>query len=520
MSSGYEVVDEDHVGGRDQVASEWKTIRAVFHNFANLPSKRGDQTESKVLKCHGLEWQIQLYPGGHTKTRGEDVSISFFLSSVSCSNANKIRAKHRIRVPSAGKGVTGNQFNIFSPGVAAWGGHNYAKREGVLDPSKNFLVDGNLTVEVDIQVMLDTPPLWTPTNQIKTACSDMLAFFDAADADNADISFEVASGDGRECLRAHSAILAARCPTLASLAEGCDSDTPIPIGDVQANVFRMLLRYIYGGEVPSKEVINEQAKDIIRVADRFECTGLKLTAEAEMTAAGITTENAAELILFADATNCAMLKEAAMEYFVTNAQAVMESEGFGQVKESPAIMAELMAVALGGSKKRPASSDADRGGKYKQMRLVEIYRELDLKGLDVEGPKEMLLSRLKAADEEEKKKKSIIVSGAGLDKVNGLYQRTAEICDGLPVYKMQGSWRGRPCSGSYCLFRCRLRNENMSWYISFVPQGVKPGTTKDVDFYHADSMTGIYVDYPPATGWCCCSEGVVPPPNLRRSGEE
>jgi hypothetical protein len=65
-----------------------------------------------------------------------------------------------------------------------------------------------------------------------------------------------------------------------------------------------------------------------------------------------------------------------------------------------------------------------------------------------------------------------------------------------------------------------LSNGNPSWYISYVPQGVKPGTTKDVDFYNADPMTGIHFDYPPATGWRRNSEGADPPPTLRRHGRD
>ena len=284
---------------------------------------------------------------------------------------------------------------MFSRQDDIWGFDDYAKREDVLGPFMNYLVDGNLTVEVDIQVMLDKPPAWTPTN---TLSPDMLAFLDATD--NADVSFEVASEDGKKCLHAHGQILAARCPALASLAEDCDPDTPIPIGDVQADVFRMLLRFIYGGEVPSKEVIKEQAKDIIHAADKHGCTGLKLAAESKMAAAGITTENAAELILFADATNCAMLKETAMEFFVRNAQAVMASKGFAKVKESPAVMAELMDVGFGGSKKRPASSDADGERDFKRMRVSTLRQKLDDKGLDVDGSKEMLVSRLEKAEDE------------------------------------------------------------------------------------------------------------------------
>jgi len=209
MASGYEVVDEDHGGGQEGVASEWKTIRAVFPNFAGLPAKRGDLKSSAVLKCHGLGWNILLYPGGHKNSSDEDVFVSLYLSCESSTN----RTKHRIRVPSAGKVAEWiHQGNIFSKtATTAWGSHNYVKRKDFLDSSNNYLVDGNLTVEVDIQVMLDKPPAWTPTN---TLSPDMLAFLDAAD--NADVSFEVASGDGKECLYAHGQILAARCPTLAA----------------------------------------------------------------------------------------------------------------------------------------------------------------------------------------------------------------------------------------------------------------------------------------------------------------
>jgi hypothetical protein len=274
----------------------------------------------------------------------------------------------------------GGYFNIFR--TNPWGYNNYATREDVLNMSNNYLVNGNLTVEVDIQVMLDKPPAWTPTN---TVCSDMLAFFDASDADNTDVTFEIASNDENTLLYAHGPILAARCPTLAELAEDCDTDAPVPIEDVQAEVFRMLLRFIYGGEVPSKEVIKEQAKDIIHAADKYGCTGLKLAAESEMAAVGITTENAAELILFADATNCAMLKETAMEFFMENKEAVMASEGFAQVKESPVVLTELIAAMPSGSKKRSASSDADSERDYKRMRVATLRQKLDEKKCTVVG---------------------------------------------------------------------------------------------------------------------------------------
>ena len=539
MHGGYEVVDEDHVGGREHFLSEWKTIRAVFHNFEELPSERGHQTESKVLKCHGLEWQIQLFPGGDSNSSEEDVFVSIFLSSMSCTSTNKIRAKYRIRVPSAGRSAGNKKFDIFSPedsnDVANesqdWG-HDIVKRNVVLKASNNCLVDKKLTVEVDIQVVLDKPPTWTPTNTIS---ADMLKLLD--DTDNADVLFDIAQDKkGKKQNRkqesrafyAHRNILSVRCPALAELAEVCDPKTPIPIGDVQAGVFRMLLRFIYGGEIPGKNVLKEDGRNIIRAADRFGCTGLKLAAESEMAAADITIENAAELILFADATNCAMLKEAAMEYFVANAQGVMTSEGYKQVVESPAIMQEMVAAVVSGNRKRPADSADANDRDYKRMRVPELRRKLDSKSLDVDGSKEMLVSRLEAADEEERKKNSISISRAGIDDANGVYEQMSELSDGLPVYQKTGTWHER--AGSFCLFRCRVSTNVRKWLISFVPDGHRPGTAQDVDFYSADHDDDEVDDdgggddsdanFPPEDGWNEEDEGRRPFPIVKKSEEK
>ena len=102
----------------------------------------------------------------------------------------------------------------------------------------------------------------------------------------------------------------------------------------------------------------------------------------------------------------------------------------------------------------------------------------------------------------------IAVSGAGHTDVNGVYNSTTELCDGLPVYRMQGTWRGRPCS--YCLFRCRLSNGEKKWFVSYVPKNMSPGTMRDVDFYSCND-DGLF-DIPFARGWDRSAEGLDPPP--------
>ena len=93
MSTNTEIVDVGHVGGVEEVASDWKGIRAVFHNFASLASERGKFVSSPLLGCHGLQWRIDLYPGGDARTSGA-VKVSVHLHCASCGLTGEIVKAH------------------------------------------------------------------------------------------------------------------------------------------------------------------------------------------------------------------------------------------------------------------------------------------------------------------------------------------------------------------------------------------------------------------------------------------
>ena len=58
-------------------------------------------------------------------------------------------------------------------------------------------------------------------------------------------------------------------------------------------------------------------------------------------------------------------------------------------------MAELMELAFGGNKKRPGENAESQD--YKRMRVATLRQELATKGLDLDGSKEILVSRLEQA---------------------------------------------------------------------------------------------------------------------------
>ena len=402
------VVAVSNVGG-GQLPSEWHTIRAIFHNFADLPAERDDAVYSDSMECHGLDWRMLLYPGGCGSSDEDDQYISVYLSCMSVKDEGKrVRTSFRSGVPSAGFNTRSQKSAVelvFDSGSSSKGWPNFAERSFVLDPEKKYLVDGNLTLDFDIKVWQDKPPAWSPT---KTIGADLLKLLDEADGSNAAVIFEVGKEDSagvqkKELFYAHRPILTARSPTLATMAEGSGRGTHIPIEDCHPGAFRMLLRFIYGEEIPPRDILKEGAVYIMHTADCYGCIGLKLAAEAEMVSSGvIQTENAAELILFADGGHHALLKEAAINHFVANSEAVMATDGYELLAESPAILKELVAaMSAGNNKKWPVGDLSTVGGAYKDMCVAALRVKLDEKGLDVDGSKEMLVARLEAAGPEE-----------------------------------------------------------------------------------------------------------------------
>jgi speckle-type POZ protein len=394
MSRG-KLVAVDHIGGeqqegvvREQVLSEMHTIRGVFHDFENLPHKRGKCTTSSSVWCHGFQWQLHLYPGGHKTSKEGTVHLSVYLRCVSAESVD-CKVKFAIRIPSANCSVDAGEF-LFRQKLHR-GCPNILLRSEVLDPSKGFLVDGNLTIEVDIQVYKDESLFWEPKSELNL---DMMKILESANQ-SGDVKFKV----GSEVFSAHRLVLQARAPELAALTEDCPSDTPLPIQGIKPSAFRSLLQFVYANNAPKPEELRNDARELLDVANRFGCKGLKLAAEAELASSGISVDTAADMILLGDAKNCALLKEAAIEFFAVNPTVVMSSSGWKQVEESLPLMNELMAV-LASNKKRPApANDADEDRGYKRMRVSTLRRMLDEKGLDVDGSREILISRLEEVED-------------------------------------------------------------------------------------------------------------------------
>ena len=189
---------------------------------------------------------------------------------------------------------------------------------------------------------------------------------------------------------AHCSILKAGSAVLADLCNSKgDPTTPIEITDVSPEVFRHLLYYIYGGKI-SNDDMKTNAKDIINAANRYGVATLKLEAEACLVeSTTFSLDNVMEHLVYADSINCALLKEAAMDFIVKNKDEVIGKISFNDAPGN--LMSDLL-VAVSREQNRAGAISENE---FNVMRISELRRKAHERGLDVDGSREMLIAALK-----------------------------------------------------------------------------------------------------------------------------
>ena len=387
---------------------KWKDFKFNVHDFANLPAGRGQYTLSPEFECNGHQWRLVVYPGGHHGAQEDYVSVFLTLCSPGTAAAtvtfvtnlmnkfgNKVSPLRTVVQPLA----------VVISG-AMCGKSNYVKRSDLLNPSMNML-DDNGTMAMIISTKVEKtealPTAFVPKNPFNNMIQEKFL-----DEETADVCFEVSSSEIEEdsskrsrlstSFHAHSQILNICAPMLASLFES-NEDRSVKVAsitDVSPDIFRHMLFYVYGGSVPEDEM-KAHAKSIIDAADKYSIVNLKLEAEAVyVKETNITMDNAIDNLLYADAKNLALLKEEVMDFLAENSEEASEKISFSDVPGH--VMKDLM-VAVSRSKKTKQGNQDDNNN-FTIMRVSELRKKLDEKGLNVDGSRETMIEALKSIDGE------------------------------------------------------------------------------------------------------------------------
>jgi len=253
-----------------------------------------------------------------------------------------------------------------------------------------LLVQGSLIIEVRMKPTLIDKSItqFIPTNPIN---KNILELF--MNEETADVVFEV----GQTQFHAHRPILQNSASTLYEMCGKLDEGggiTTVSITDVKTKIFGDMLYYVYGGKLSENELNKNNAKEIINACDKYGVVNLKLEAEAcYVESTEFTMDNIMDNLLYADAKNLALLKEAVMDYIVANKHSIISKVS---LVNFPGHLATdlLTAVARG----EEAGEEKDESAKYNTMRVGALRKKLNDKGLDVDGSREAMIARLKEHD--------------------------------------------------------------------------------------------------------------------------
>ncbi|KAL7554431.1 hypothetical protein ACHAWF_017876 [Thalassiosira exigua] len=210
------------------------------------------------------------------------------------------------------------------------GYHDFAKRTTLLEDA---LVNGTLTIEV--RMRLGEPSRintlahqFIPSNPIN---KNILSMF--MEEESSDVVFEVGptnvtANTSPVNFHAHHLILHKSAPALAEMCGNGGNRENVAIASVKPEIFRHALHYAYGGKITDEDM-QANAKEIIDFADRFGMVNLKLEAEESyVNSINIDVDNFMDNLLYADAKNCALLKEAVIDFLMENSENVLENVRF------------------------------------------------------------------------------------------------------------------------------------------------------------------------------------------------
>ena len=245
--------------------------------------------------------------------------------------------------------------------------------------ARSILVDNALIIELEVEDdIIDISSFNLPASTLQSSVLELLD-----SGDDADVFFIV---EGIS-LPAHKLILKLNAKQLYSFFTS--DDTTVIIEGTTPELFKFMLRYVYGDDQPDFKYLVDHYQEVIGITDKYNITGLKLEAQAAKIAS-LTTDkdNVTEILIFAHDKNCFLLKEYAMKMYVCNFEDLVHTDSFNKLATNVELLRELM-IAVNG-----LSSETD-------STVNKLIGKLLKYDLDFDGPKDVLLSRLKQHKEEE-----------------------------------------------------------------------------------------------------------------------
>ncbi|EDV20616.1 uncharacterized protein TRIADDRAFT_50945 [Trichoplax adhaerens] len=315
----------------DRYTYLWK-----INNFSYCREETGETLKSSTFTTgpDKLEWCMRINPRGLDEESKDYLSMYLLLLY---SNKKEIRAKFKFSILSRNeeevRAMESQRAYRFVQGKD-WGFKKFVRRDMLMDTSYGLLIDDHLTLFCEINVVSDPVTLdgrFTAEEAEVPKCrlaQDLDQLFKTKKF--ADITFNI----GKDQLKAHKAILAARSPVFDAMFKHCMEEQrqgTVDVSDIESDVFEEMIKFIYTGEEPER--IDDLAAEILAAADKYDLQRLKSLCENSISN-NLTVENAAKVLIIADMHNSEVLRQNVLEFINSHALEIVETEGYQHLLKS------------------------------------------------------------------------------------------------------------------------------------------------------------------------------------------
>ncbi|KAL6874011.1 hypothetical protein ACP4OV_014093 [Aristida adscensionis] len=312
---------------------------------------RADSLPSRRLAAGGYEWEVH-YTASHDSDWHYWAALRCRLLAHRPSSFNPGTLPQQYGGAAcfrdAGGDVDGEVSHAFRRAGESSGWLRLRKRN-VLEAS-GAIEDDAFTVECAITVITERPDAATadalmPSSGLQHQLGELLRT-----GTGADVTL-VVSG---EPFAAHRAVLAARSPVFMAEFFGHMKERSSPrveIKDMEAAVFRAMLRFVYTDTAPELDREGDDgdvfAQHLLAAAHRYGLDRLKLMCEDKLCdGAGVAT--AATILALAEQHGCSRLKARCVELVAGNLDGVMATEGYKHLMAScPSVMGDILMAVRG-----------------------------------------------------------------------------------------------------------------------------------------------------------------------------
>ncbi|KAM3300158.1 hypothetical protein ACQJBY_041273 [Aegilops geniculata] len=298
----------------------WYHHLLVVEGYSRIKDTlNGVVIRSRPFKAGGYQWALKFYPNGNLLDDAGYISVFLTLDQ---DVAQPVKAHHQFTfIGEVGKQeparVRAAKTSSFHKKGYGFGLHHFVKR-GTLEKSKH-LKDDCFTIRCDfiIAEAADAVTEVPPSN-----ISEHLNHLFVTKL-GADVTFEI----GHETFAAHRCVLASRSAVFMAelfgpMKEGIATADAIQIQDMEPDVFKALLSFVYTDSMPKMEVQGEAGEAVARVtwlrhllaaADRFDLQRLKSMCEHGLWR-HIDLSSVTAILGLSAQHHCHGLKEACLEF--------------------------------------------------------------------------------------------------------------------------------------------------------------------------------------------------------------